>query len=232
MERNGLKIIFDFDSTFVKVEALDELAAIALKGRKNKNKVLRKIRETTILGMEGVISFPESLSRRFNFLSADKKHVAELINVLKGNISDSIKRNKKFFRENSKSIYIISGGFREYIIPVAADFGIPNGNILANRFVFDKKGKITGFDKRGLLSKENGKVRQIRKMKLKGKVWVIGDGWTDYQIRESGMAEKFIAFFENVKRDNVAAKADQVVGSFDEFLASAKPEIKNMFVCG
>jgi D-3-phosphoglycerate dehydrogenase len=68
------------------------------------------------------------------------------------------------------------------------------------------------------LAQENGKVQQLKKIGLDGKVWVIGDGYTDYQIREAGMTEKFIAFFENVERINILDKADQVVRSFDDFL--------------
>lgn len=218
MRKNDLNIILDFDSTFIKMEALDELAAIALKRKCDKNELLQKIKDTTNLGMEGLISFPESLSRRFKILSANRKHVFLLIKILKKNISNSIRKNKSFFINNSKNIYIISGGFQEYICPVVADFGIKRKNVLANNFIFDQKGNITGFDKKQALSQENGKVKQLKKMKLKGRVWVIGDGWTDYQIRENGLAEKFIAFIENVKRNNVAEKADQTIKNFDEFL--------------
>ena len=50
-------------------------------------------------------------------------------------------------------------------------------------------------------------------------VYVIGDGYTDYQIKEAGLADKFIAFTENAKRQNVIEKADYVAENFDEFLA-------------
>lgn len=218
-----INLIFDFDSTFVKLEALDELAGIALKKNKNKNKALSEIKKTTILGMEGAISFPESLSRRFKLLSANKKHVKELVGLLKNNISDSVQRNKGYFKKNHKNIYIISGGFSEYICPVVAEFGIKRKNVLANRFVFDGRGNIIGFDRRNKLSRDNGKVKQIRGMGLAGSIWVIGDGWTDYKIREAGIAEKFVAFFENVKREKVARKADQIVSNFDEFLELNHP---------
>jgi len=225
--KNELIIIIDFDSTFVKVEALDKLAEIALKNKKNKNRLLFEIKKITSLGMEGIISFPESLTRRFYLLSANKKHVSKLISLLKKNVSISINKSRGFFINNSKNIYIISGGFREYIYPIVADFGIKKKNVLANNFIFDKKGNIIGFDKKQFLCQENGKVKQLKSMGLKGKIWVVGDGWTDYQIRENGLAEKFIAFFENVKRTNVAKKADQIVNSFDEFIILNGLKMKN-----
>ncbi|HLN18800.1 MAG TPA: HAD-IB family phosphatase [Patescibacteria group bacterium] len=209
-------LIIDFDSTFVKVEALDELAGIALRDNPNKNGILHEIKKTTALGMEGKISFPESLERRFTLLSANKKNVEELIEFLKKNVSESVKRNKDFFVKNADNIYIISGGFQEYICPVAGEYGIKKDHVLANKFIFDKNGRICGFDKNCNLAKVNGKVRQIKEMNLDGEVWVIGDGYTDYEIRQAGLASKFIAYCENIRREAVTKVADRVINSFDE----------------
>jgi D-3-phosphoglycerate dehydrogenase len=45
--------IFDFDSTLVRVEALDELADIALQGRADHAALLARIKLITNQGMEG-----------------------------------------------------------------------------------------------------------------------------------------------------------------------------------
>jgi len=47
---------------------------------------------------------------------------------------------------------------------------------------------------------------------------VIGDGYTDYQIKAAGLANKFFAFTENIHRENVVQAADHITPSFDEFL--------------
>jgi D-3-phosphoglycerate dehydrogenase / 2-oxoglutarate reductase len=47
---------------------------------------------------------------------------------------------------------------------------------------------------------------------------VIGDGYTDYEIKASGLANKFYAFTENVHRPKVASQADHVAPSLDEIL--------------
>jgi D-3-phosphoglycerate dehydrogenase / 2-oxoglutarate reductase len=218
MKLNNLKLIIDFDSTFVRVEALDELAAISLRERKDKKKIIDEIKKTTELGMEGKITFPQSLERRFKLLNANKKHIEELIRHLKKSISFSVLKNKKFFRDNASNIFIISGGFEEYIVPVVEDFGIQPCNVMANQFVYDSKGRIIGFDKKNLLSKENGKTKQVRKLKLRGDVWVIGDGFTDWQIKGSGAAKKFVAYAENIQRKKVAIRADHVCGNFCQFI--------------
>jgi D-3-phosphoglycerate dehydrogenase len=47
---------------------------------------------------------------------------------------------------------------------------------------------------------------------------VIGDGYTDYEIKHAGLANKFYAFTENVERENIMGKADHITPSLDEFL--------------
>lgn len=215
---NKPNLIIDFDSTFVKLEALDELAAIALSGRQDKEKITKEIRKITQLGMEGKITFPESLSRRFKLLPANRDHIEKLTRLLKKNVSDSIKQNKKFFQKNHKKIYIISGGFQEYICPVVEIYGIKPKNVLANKFIFDKKGNVCGFDRKRNLCQENGKIKEVKKLKLRGETWVLGDGYTDFQIREAKLAKKFVVYCENVKRKSVCRKADGIANNFNEFL--------------
>ena len=52
-----INFVIDFDSTFTKVEGLDELAAIALKGHKDRDKIVGQIRTITDRGMVGEIGF-------------------------------------------------------------------------------------------------------------------------------------------------------------------------------
>jgi len=210
--------IIDFDSTFIKNEGLDELARTALKNKKNTSKILVEIHELTKLGMDGKLSFDKSLTMRLSLLQAKKTHVIETAKILKKSISKSIKENKRFFHENASHIYIVSGGFRELIIPVVQNFGIHADHVIANTFVYDKKGNVVGCDTDNPLVRKGGKLKVIRNLHLKGNVIVIGDGYTDYEVKKYGAATKFIAFSENVLRDIVANKADHVAPNFDEAL--------------
>jgi D-3-phosphoglycerate dehydrogenase len=210
--------VIDFDSTFTKVEAFDVLADISLQGHPDKVNIKKQVEEITKLGMSGDISFRESLERRVVLLAADKSHLPALISQLKLLVSESFKRNKDFFTTYADNIYIISNGFREFIEPVVVEFGIKKENILANEFKFDEKGKITGFDSDNPLSMNQGKTEQLKRLNLPGDIYVIGDGYTDYEIKHSGLANKFYAFTENVERESVSSKADHVAPSLDEFL--------------
>jgi D-3-phosphoglycerate dehydrogenase / 2-oxoglutarate reductase len=210
--------VIDFDSTFTKVEAFDVLADISLDGHPDKEKNKHKIIEITNKGMDGSISFRESLEKRLELLAPERKHIAPLVSLLKSMVSESFKRNKDFFSTYADHIYIISNGFREFIEPVVTEFGIKAKNILANEFRFDNKGKVIGFDTENPLSANNGKVEQLKRLNLDGDVYVIGDGYTDYEIKNSGLANKFYAFTENVERESVLSKADHIAPSLDEFL--------------
>ncbi len=210
--------VIDFDSTFTKVEALDVLCEVSLEGRPEKEEVLQKIKDITDLGMEGGISFRESLKRRLDLLQANKNHLPLLIERLKKLITKSVKRNKEFFETHADNIFIISNGFKEFIIPIVTEHGVKAENVFANEFRFDDKGNIIGFDEDNILSQNNGKPAQIKSMNLDGEVYVIGDGYTDYEIKAAGFAKKFYAFTENVSRAKVTEKADHITPSFDEFL--------------
>jgi D-3-phosphoglycerate dehydrogenase len=212
------KYVFDFDSTLTKVEALDVLAEMTLVGKSNRDEIINEIQRITNLGIDGDISFTESLERRIKLLNANKSDLEGLVAELRQKISKSIESNKEFFEKFSDDIYVISCGFKEFIDPIVAEYNIPSDRVFANTFRFDEEGKIIGFDEKNPLSQHNGKIQCLKEMNLEGEVQVIGDGYSDYVMRESGIADKFFAYTENVHREKAANNADHVTPNLDEFL--------------
>ena len=210
--------IIDFDSTFTNVEALDLLGEISLEGRAEKDQRLQQIKEITDHGMDGGMSFRESLQQRLALLDAHKQHLGALITALKERVSKSFHRNASFFEEHADRIYILSNGFKEFIVPIVTEYGVKPEHVFANSFTYDEQENIVGFDEENLLSRNSGKAKQIQQLNLDGEVYVIGDGYTDYEIKEAGLAHKFYAFTENVQRERVLEKADHVAPSLDEIL--------------
>lgn len=210
--------IIDFDSTFVQVEALEELAAITLKGKKSKADTLAKIKDLTDQGIEGTISFTDGLQARLDLIKANRDDLEKLVKRLKKKISTSFSRNKEFFKEHKENIYLISAGFREFIVPIVATYGISADRVFANDFVFDDKGNITGFNHDNPLSRSGGKVDQLKALDLDGEIHVVGDGYSDYMMTEGAEKARFFAFTENIERDSARDNADHVAPSFDEFL--------------
>ncbi|MCP4456657.1 MAG: phosphoglycerate dehydrogenase [Cytophagales bacterium] len=216
--------IIDFDSTFTKVEALDVLCAISLKDKPEKESTLNQIKELTDKGMNGEISFKDSLKERVELLQAHRDHLPALIEALHEEVSESFKRNKEFVKKYAKNILIVSNGFKDFIDPIVAHFDIPSERVFANEFIYDEAGFIVGFDENNPLAKDRSKPQLIEQLQLEGKIFVIGDGFTDYEIKQAGMAHKFYAFTENIRREKVLNHADHEAPSLDEFLYSNNME--------
>src|SRR5579884_717658 len=196
MTRDGPTYIFDFDSTLVNVESLDELAAIALARGMDDPSSLTRLKEITALGMEGKIAYDESLSMRLKLFRATRKDVISLSEVLLLCISKSALSHTDWFNKNSDRIYIVSGGFIDYMQPVLNRLGIRTDHVFANKFTYDNSGNITGFEKDRPTSRKGGKAAQVSRLKLPKPRIMIGDGVTDLEVKESGYAEKFCAFTE------------------------------------
>ncbi|MBR9855196.1 MAG: phosphoglycerate dehydrogenase [Algicola sp.] len=218
MVETGRKYVFDFDSTLTRVEALDVLAEMTLQGNPKRDEIVSEIQKITNLGIDGDISFTESLERRIRLLSANKNDLEDLVTELRQKISKSIEANKQFFHEYSDDIYVISCGFKEFIDPIVKEYNIPSERVYANTFTFDDDGNITGFDETNVLATHNGKIECLKNLDLDGEVQVIGDGYSDYVMREAGIAHKFFAYTENVHREKAANNADHVAPNLDEFL--------------
>ena len=210
--------IIDYDSTFIKVESLDELSKIS---NGNDETINNKISEITNLGMEGKISFSDSLRKRIELIECNKEDIVKTVEILEKKVSDSFKNNISFLKNNAENILIVSSGFHELIEPIVIQYGIKKENIFANKFLYDND-KVIGYDKKNPLSKSQGKVNILKELKLKGEVHVIGDGYTDYEIKKEGLANYFYLFIENIKRESVVKSADYLLKSLDQFIKIIK----------
>ena len=211
-------LIIDFDSTFVTVESLDELAHIVLKENPESAQRLETIRAITRAGMEGSIPFDESLSKRLKLLNINQKDIHAATIVLAKKVTPSFKRNKQFLMENAQNILIISGGFYEMIIPIVSEYGIFEDQVFANKFVYKGTSRIAHVDSQNIMAQSGGKVAQANALGLAGEIHVIGDGYTDYQIKSEGPAKKFFAFIENIRRNSVCEVADVVLSNIDDYI--------------
>ena len=210
--------VFDFDSTLVRIETLEVLADIALAGAPDAAAIRAEVGALTDQAMAGELPFGEALRRRLALLPLTRTHVAELAARILDEGTPSVRRNLRFFRENAGRIIILSGGFREIIAPLAAHLHVPAEQVLCNDLIYDADGRVVGVDEANPLSQAGGKPTLIRSLNLPGPVVMIGDGWTDAEVKLEGVAHRFHAFTEIVRRDRVVAAADTEAPSMDEFL--------------
>ena len=210
--------IFDFDSTLVRIETLEALAEIALADAPDAAARKAEIAALTEQAMTGEVDFGSALRRRLELLAPSRAHVEQLADRILDEATASIRRNLDFFERHSDRIYILSGGFREIIAPLAERLSIPADHVLCNDLVYDDNDRVTSADAANPLSRENGKPEVIRALNLAGPVVMVGDGWTDAEVKLAGAADRFYAFTEVVARPKVLEVADAAAASLDEVL--------------
>jgi D-3-phosphoglycerate dehydrogenase len=210
-------LVFDFDSTLINCEGLDTLAELALSGRDDKAEVLQRIKEITDMGMNGEIPLEEGFSRRLALMSVTRDHVTTLAQTFAGRIMPSVLAHKDFFATNRDSIYIVSGGFVDFVNPVADVLGIDRKHVFANEFIYDEQGVVQNVADRPT-AKKFGKAVTVAALKAEHPIIIVGDGYTDYEVKAQGAADTFIAFTECARREKVLAVADAEVSHFGALL--------------
>jgi D-3-phosphoglycerate dehydrogenase len=213
-------LIFDFDSTLVRIETLEALADIALEGHGDAASIRAQIASLTDRAMAGEVDFGSALRERLALLPLTRAHVSALADRILDEGTPSVRRNLRFFNENADKIIILSGGFREVIAPIAERLGVPASRVFCNDLIYDAEGRVTGVDDANPLSHDNGKPAVIKSLALSGPVVMVGDGWNDAEVKLAGAADRFWAFTEIARREKVVAAADGEAKSIDELLHS------------
>ena len=215
-------LIIDFDSTIIDLETLEFLASFSLQGNNQKHNIIQKISHYTDLAMNGEITFQESLEIRLKLMNIHKKHINETIKVLNDKIDTSFLNNINFFKKYMDCTYIVSGGFKSIIEPVLLSSTNTNWNIFANELKFNHEGYVIGVNQDNPLAFSKGKVELVKDLDLKNDIIVIGDGYTDYEIKKYGLAKYFLAYTAHAKRTNVINDADKICEDFNQVIEFIK----------
>lgn len=206
-------IILDFDSTILNGELLEMLAEMALADDPDKEHKVRRISEITASGMEGRISFSQSLTQRLALISISEHTIKKCIQKTLGLVNNDYLNNFDVF--SGKKLYIVSGGYKNIIDALSEKIFVPKSNIFANEFII-KNEKVIGLVSDNPLTQSNGKAIVAQQIDSKGKKLMIGDGMTDYYVKENGGADFFAAYTGIVTREKVVQKADFVLKSFGD----------------
>lgn len=208
-------VCFDVDSTVCVDEGIDELAEFCGAGE--------AVAEWTARAMGGSVPFEEALAARLSLFKPSLSQVQEFLEKKPPKLSPGIADLVKKLKSRNIDVYLISGGFRQMINPVASILGIPPENIFANQLIFGDSGEFLGFDANEPTSRSGGKaaaVQQIRKVHGYKALIMIGDGATDLEARKPGGADLFICYAGVQLRETVATKADWLVLNFADLINS------------
>lgn len=211
--RSADAVCFDVDSTVCLDEGIDELADFCGAGQ--------AVAEWTTRAMNGAIPFEEALAARLSLFKPSLSKVQECLEKRPPRISPGIAEFMTKLKEKGTDVYLVSGGFRQMIEPVASKLGIPFENIFANNLLFGDSGEFLGFDTSEPTSRSGGKalaVQKIREAHHYKTLVMIGDGATDLEARQPGGADLFICYAGVQMREAVARQADWIVFNFKELI--------------
>ncbi|KAJ8967861.1 hypothetical protein NQ317_017628 [Molorchus minor] len=126
--RKADAICFDVDSTVIQEEGIDELAKFCNKGS--------EVAALTTRAMTGNMTFQQALTLRLGIIQPSLSQLKEFIKIKPPTLTPGIKKLVGLLHSRRIPVFLISGGFKCIIAPIAQQLQIPYENIFANRLTF------------------------------------------------------------------------------------------------
>ena len=212
-----MTIFFDFDSTLVGKESLDEVITRALHNSPERDTVAKTIADITQAGMEGTLPFTQSVEQRLAATPLHRTHFIQTGIELVKHITPGMPELFTELTTRGYTVYIISGGFRESISPVANLLGLPETRVFCNQCFFASDGTVTGVDTSLSTFTDHGKTPVINHIEQTDRpprpFIMVGDGANDLAAYERGAVDYFCGFTEHVTRDIIRSRAPHQVAT-------------------
>jgi len=221
--------VFDFDSTLIKYESLEVMLQEVMANDPKCQEKLAQIEDLTKQGMNGEISFREGLEARLRIAEPTTKDIDNFVKKhCPAGFSPGAPELVRDLKAAGKEVLIISGGFKDLIVPFAKYLDISSNKVFAVEIEWDKDtGAVKKLDpnNNGFLESKVEGSRRVQQnvdglQTANGPIAAIGDGYTDYQLYAQGIADTFVAFTQFAKREKVTSVAPQCVGSMEELRAA------------
>lgn len=207
-------VFFDFDSTVISKESLDEVLAHALSQHPEKERLMQEIETITNRGMNGEIPFTESARLRLATVPITRAQVQHVGELLTHYITEGMPELFSWLSAHNSTPYIISGGFNDAIMPTARILGVPVEHVYTNHFIYNDAGNIVGADTVSLLWTNEGKapvIRHVLSHYNSPTSALLGDGSNDLAAYTHGAVQHFCGFGAHAIRPKVRAEAPAFV---------------------
>lgn len=165
--------------------------------------------------MGGQVLFQDALQERLQLIQPSIQDIERLLAAHPPRLTPGVAEVVERLQARGTHVYLVSGGFRQMINPVASRLKVPMHRIFANNLLFGPDGSYRGFDESEPTSRDGGKPAVIQSLKDRhgySPVVMIGDGATDMQARPP--ADTFIGFGGVVVREKVKQGADWFITDF------------------
>jgi phosphoserine phosphatase len=204
---------FDVDSTVCVDEGIDELACFLGKGE--------EVAAMTASAMGGNVSFRDALESRLQVMQPTRRSVCDFVAKNPPRLSPGIRDVFDALRARGKTVYLVSGGFRDMINPVADLLDVPRSNVFANSLSFKEDGSYASFNPEEFTSKAGGKADAVKHIKLTdghAVMGMVGDGATDLESKAPGGADVFVGYGGVQVRETVRTGADWFITDFQDLI--------------
>ena len=192
-------VCFDCDSTLSQLEGVDELARHC--------GVLDAVAAMTADAMNGRLALEAVYGQRLQLIKPNAAAIDWLAQRYLETLVDGVAETIACLQQAQVPVFIISGGLRQAILPLAAQLAIPEERVFAVDVLFDADGQYLDFDRQSPLASSGGKARICRKLRMQYReLALVGDGQTDLEAQQAGAF--MIGFGGVVKRPQVMAQAD------------------------
>jgi phosphoserine phosphatase len=201
-------VCFDVDSTVIGEEGIDVLADYLGQGE--------AVAALTRAAMDGPLPFEVALQQRLDLLQPARDQILACMQARPFHLTAGIATLVETLHACQIPVFLVSGGFRIMIEPIADQLNIPRHHIIANTILFNDAGQYRGFDTTELTSRDMGKPAALQSLYDQHHyrtMVMVGDGATDLQAKPP--ATSFIGFGGVVRREKVANNADWFITEFD-----------------
>eukprot|EP00955_Chlamydomonas_euryale_P053928 355645-Chlamydomonas_euryale.AAC.31 len=170
--------------------------------------------------MGGTADFKTALQSRLDVMNVSKQNIDQFLVQHPHKLTKGIPELVTILKSQGKEVFLVSGGFRQIIHPLAESLNIPITNVFANSILFNPAhisgtqddGSYAGFDDNEFTSRSGGKpacIRHIKETRGLSPIVMVGDGATDLEARLEGAADIFIGCDEAVSCSGVLNKAQK-----------------------
>ena len=194
------QVVLDCDSTLSEIEGVNELAAM--------NGVLYEVAEMTRQAMGGQVPFEEVFGKRLDLIRPQQKQVAALGKLYTSTLVEDAAPAVAALQSLGVDVHLLSGGYREALLPMARKLGVPPDRLHANDLLHDADGEYAGFDGTNPLCRSGGKAEALVGMRNEecgmeneGATLLMGDGASDAEARDH--VELFVGYGGVEKRGGV-----------------------------
>lgn len=201
-------LLLDCDSTLSSIEGIDEL------GRVRGEAVFKQVEAMTNEAMDGKIPVEAVFRRRLEIIQPRRSDVEAVGRRYVETVEPTASAMAREAVSLGWTPIILSGGFRQAILPLAAHLGI--SRVEAVDLFFNTDGSYAGYDVNYPTTRSGGKPEVVERLRTEYRpsaVVAVGDGVSDLETQSH--VSLFVGFGRYVKRPRVQKEAQRFLESLE-----------------